>query len=214
VSLTDLDRGGNPYHDERGKFSHGPGGDAPDEGDEAPETIVEGGEGVEFDQATADEIRSVSSELTGRYKPALRKVYIQDVGSGATHGNDTIIFNSQFADAAYRQKRETDFEGLLAGGGTLRGTMVHEYGHILSGEMLRSDRAAFDEVEAYLDEEIPHMGQNIPRLLAGGNGPSPYGFENRREYVAEAFTDWYMNGDQAHPFSQHIGQIMDRSMAK
>ena len=85
---------------------------------------------------------------------------------------------------------------------------------MLDSYLLRNDKASYAKLDAYLNEPVPGGGGTmVPRLQAGLEAPSAYGAENRYEFVAEAFADWWWNGENAKPSSQAIGRIFDESPA-
>ena len=164
------------------------------------------------------EVRQTIDALVARYPIPFRHVevadWVDDINQYAGKSNDTIHVSPKFLDDENAAAREREWKGLSKAGEYGRpGTIVHEFGHVIHGHLLRLDRAAHDEIDAFLDEPVPSVGGKlVPRVKAGLEAPSPYGGDNRYEFVAEAFTDWYFNGEAAHPSSVAIGRIIDRAL--
>jgi peptidoglycan hydrolase-like protein with peptidoglycan-binding domain len=166
----------------------------------------------------ADEVRSTVAGLLGRYDVPLRHVevgkWVDEIGQYAGKSKDTIHVSPRFLEDEDAAKREREWKGISKAGEFGRaGTIVHEFGHIIDGVLLSEHPKAYAEIDAFLEEKVPGVGgKPTPRLKAGLEAPSAYGSENRYEFVAEAFTDWYFNGAKAHPSSVAIGKIIDRAL--
>ena len=163
------------------------------------------------------EVRQTIGDLLMRYPVPFRHVetaeWVDEIGQYAGKSNDTIHVSPKFLDDEAAAAREREWRGISKAGENGRpGTIVHEFGHIIDGVLLREDRGAYEEIRAFLAEPVRSVGDElVPRVKAGLEAPSPYGGENEYEFVAEAFTDWYFNGAEAHPSSQAIGAIIDRA---
>ena len=168
--------------------------------------------------AAQAEVRETIAGLLERYPIPFRHVevadWVDEINQYAGKSNDTIHVSPKFLDDEAAAAREREWKGLSKAGEFGRpGTIVHEFGHIIDGHLLRNDRAASDEIDAFLQEPVPGVGgKPTPRLQLGLEAPSPYGAENKFEFVAEAFTDWYFNAEAAHPSSVAIGRIIDRAL--
>ena len=163
------------------------------------------------------EVRQTIGDLLDRYPLPFRHIeaasWVDEINQYAGKSHDTIHVSPNFLDDEHAAAREREWRGLSKAGEFGRpGTIVHEFGHIIDGHLLSNDRAASAEIEAFLDEPVPGVGGMVPRIKAGLEAPSPYGAENKFEFFAEAFTDWYFNGESAHPSSVAIGRVIDRAL--
>ena len=177
-----------------------------------------GGDWKGNDAAMADVQRALKA-VSDRYDVPIKHVNIDkdatdDVGRFAGKSNDTIYLSPRAVDDDWMANRKKDFRGIFVDVpndrvGLVR-TVTHEFGHILDGELLHDHKAAYKKLTAFLNEPGSYgMPGTRTRLQAGLEAPSPYGTENRYEFVAEALTDWIHNGEKAHPSSQFIGKLFD-----
>ena len=157
--------------------------------------------------------------MTDRYDVPIKHVNVDqgatdDVGRFAGKSNDTIYLSPHAVDDTFMAARKKDFKGIFVEApndnvGRVR-TVTHEYAHILDGELQRRHPDAYKKLTAFLNEQGSYgMPGTRTRLQAGLEAPSPYGTENRFEFVAEALTDWIHNGEKAHPSSQWVGKLFD-----
>jgi ppGpp synthetase/RelA/SpoT-type nucleotidyltranferase len=166
--------------------------------------------------------RTAADDLTSRYRIDLRGVRVskdvEDVGQLAGRDRYTVRVSPKFLDDKFMAKREREFRGLTVGTDR-RSIIVHETGHIIDSTLQRDAPDAFKAIHDYVREPVTYkVGEEdvtVPRWRAGnGTAPSPYAQESPFEYVAEAFDDWFTNGEQAAATSQHIGKIIDQALAK
>ena len=185
-------------------------------GKSAPPSL--GGDWKGNDAAMADVQRALKA-VSDRYDVPIKHVNIDqgatdDVGRFAGKSYDTIYLSPRAVDDDWMANRKKDFRGIFVDVpndrvGLVR-TVTHEFGHILDGELLHDHKAAYKKLTAFLNEPGSYgMPGTRTRLQAGLEAPSPYGTENRYEFVAEALTDWIHNGEKAHPSSQFIGKLFD-----
>lgn len=190
--------------------------------DMAAETNPEGGSifrpGDDWEASTRQSIADTAADLNSRYDVPLMQVQLDSERLSAGKSNDTIYLPSQWNDPVAMTSRAKEFNGVIIDP-TVQGTVRHEYGHILDGALLRlDDKAAYGRLNAFLEEpvplDLPGGTKWVPRLQSGLEAPSAYGAENRYEFVAEAFSDWTKNGDNAHESSKFIGRLLDEYLAK
>ena len=178
-----------------------------------------GGDWKGNEAAIADAHRALAA-VTARYDVPIKHVNVDqgatdDVGRFAGKSNDTIYLSPHAVDDTFMAARKKDFKGIFVEApndnvGRVR-TVTHEYAHILDGELQRRHPDAYKKLNAFLNEQGSYgMPGTRTRLQAGLEAPSPYGTENRFEFVAEALTDWIHNGEKAHPSSQFIGKLFDK----
>lgn len=119
--------------------------------------------------------------------------------------DNLIRFNPALSGAADRERvidalhmDEVD-RWVVPGSGNAVGIALHEYGHILDQVALGNRVAA--KVKAILLDEVMSSGEPTEVLVSR---VSRYALQDRRELVAEAFTDVMLNGDNAADLSKRI----------
>jgi hypothetical protein len=94
-------------------------------------------------------------------------------------------------------------------------TVVHEYGHVLDFHLLEvapEERHALVG-ELYLKTKDKAYASGDPSKFMGQQ-LSQYGFTNDKEFVAEAFTEYYEKGDEARDIAKYIGEGMTNLLKK
>jgi hypothetical protein len=181
-------------------------------------TVPLEGKGWASAPGRAAEVQALVDELQARYDTEFRRVLARDTEEFeqlAGKSNDTIYVSPRFLDEAFMDEHLRSWS-TVSKAVEPKDIVTHEFGHILDGELLRKHPAEYEELNAFLEEkvELGDTGRMIPRIQSGLEAPSAYGSENRYEFVAEAFLDWYRNGEKAHPSSQFVGKLFDESLKR
>lgn len=163
-------------------------------------------------------VQQVAQELANKYATDFKTVQLRPVeefGQLAGKSKESIYLSPRFADDKFMAKHLEAWKNVSTQR-TPEDILVHEFGHILDGELLARFPDAYAELDRFLHEKIPFgdKGRLVERLNLGLEAPSAYGTENRYEFVAEAFADWYKNGEAAHPSSIFVGKLLDKNLLR
>jgi hypothetical protein len=195
-----------------------------DPGGEGGGQFVEKGSGIRLEgdwsknPARAQEVQTVADDLAGRYDTSFKRVLVRETEEFeqlAGKSNEAIYVSPRFLDDEFMDDHLRTWK-TVSNTSTPADLVAHEFGHILDGELLRRRPDLYDRLNAFLDEpvELGDTGRMIPRVQSGLEAPSAYGSENRYEFVAEGFIDWYRNGEKAHPSSVFVGKLLDEGLAR
>jgi len=108
-------------------------------------------------------------------------------GALATKSNNTIYLNQKYwASTSEFDKVASDWEELRVST-DVEGVIIHEVGHVLSGQVLHKLGA-----RKYNQLLEKYLGEGNLSAIPNWVSPSAYGQENIFEFVAEAFTSFYL----------------------
>ena len=165
------------------------------------------------------------NELLTRYPIPFRKVHVlaeaDEFGQLAGKSKDSIYVSPKFLDDEFMDEHMRTWSTVSV---TKKpeDLIAHEFGHVLDGWLLSQDSESYGELMDYVKEPVTYevgFGDTAkqvtaPRWQAGNlEAPSVYANESQFEYVAEAFTDWFLQGEGAKESSRTVGTIIDRLAA-
>ena len=175
-------------------------------------------EGVQLKGLTPKAQESVKEGISTFHQafpnaPRINKVEVNpDQSALGNKSHTSITFSPLINDEQGLADRQKSAGGVFAGDGTPKTVAIHEYAHVIDGQLARDHPEQAAKLNAYLNEPITYKvaGHDVsaPRWQAGdGSAPTAYAGENQFEYTAEALTDSVLNGDKAKPTSKAVAAI-------
>ncbi len=145
--------------------------------------------------------------ITREYAEASTNAMASASGSGHFYDLRGIYINRNNTSdyKAFAAKKKAAAEAKWSAVGTTRGTMVHEYGHVLDFWMEEVGIRDFADTlwATASKQEADWWKQNI----------SQYGSTNKREMFAELFSE-YKLAKEPRPIAQHFGQQLEEALRK
>ena len=171
-------------------------------------------------QVEVDETLQAFQDVYDKYGYQVEQIQIATMGAsdagvmayydGSNIAINQTYFNKANMDSAYDACVKSGYHPPQGNKTALQAVASHELGHALTDEV--SAKIGRDGATAILNEATKNAGYKKASTMAGAI--SGYAKTSPKECIAEAFSDVYCNGNNAHKESIAIVNVIDKYLKK